>query len=62
MHASGHDVHMASLLGAAKILSLHRDELKHKVVFLFQPAGEGRGGAKLLVENRFLETFNVGSM
>ena len=60
MHASGHDVHMASLLGAAKILSLHRNELRHKVVFLFQPAGEGRGGAKLLVENRFLEKFNVG--
>ncbi len=61
MHACGHDAHMASLLGAAKILSLHRDGLKRKIIFLFQPAGEGRGGARILVENRFLETFNIGN-
>lgn len=60
MHACGHDAHMASLLGAAKILSLHNDKLKRKIIFLFQPAGEGRGGAKMLVENSFLETFNIG--
>lgn len=61
MHACGHDAHMASLLGAASILSLHREELKRKIIFLFQPAGEGKGGARILVENRFLETFNIGS-
>jgi amidohydrolase len=60
MHATGHDAHMASLLGAAKILSRYADKLTRKVVFLFQPAGEGRGGARTLVENRFLEEFNVG--
>lgn len=60
MHATGHDAHMASLLGAAKILSKYADRLTKRVIFLFQPAGEGRGGAKMLVENRFLEKFNVG--
>lgn len=62
MHASGHDAHMASLLGAAKILALHQDKLTRKVVFLFQPAGEGRGGAKNLVEHQFLEKFNISNM
>ncbi len=61
MHTCGHDAHMSSLLGAAKILSLHRDQLKKKVIFLFQPAGEGRGGARTLIENNFLENFNIGN-
>lgn len=60
MHACGHDAHMASLLGAAKVLSMHRSELKQRIVFLFQPAAEGRGGAKTLIENRFLESFDIG--
>lgn len=59
MHASGHDAHMASLLGAAKILGDHRRKLTRKIVFLFQPAGEGRGGAKMLVDDRFLEKFDI---
>lgn len=50
MHACGHDVHTSALLGAAKILSTHRDEMKGTVVFLFEPDEEGSGGAKRIIE------------
>ncbi|MCF4996836.1 amidohydrolase [Pseudomonas syringae] len=41
MHACGHDTHTAMLLGAAKVLADHRDQIRGTVVFLFQPAEEG---------------------
>ena len=41
MHACGHDTHTAMLLGAAKVLAQHRDQVRGTVVFLFQPAEEG---------------------
>ena len=41
MHACGHDTHTAMLLGAAKVLAQHRDQVAGTVVFLFQPAEEG---------------------
>ena len=41
MHACGHDTHTAMLLGAAKVLAEHRDQVAGTVVFLFQPAEEG---------------------
>ncbi|VVO36826.1 amidohydrolase [Pseudomonas fluorescens] len=41
MHACGHDTHTAMLLGAAKVLAQHRNEVAGTVVFLFQPAEEG---------------------
>lgn len=51
MHACGHDVHTASLLGAAKILNSIKDEFSGTVLLVFQP-GEERipGGAKLMLE------------
>lgn len=50
MHACGHDVHTASVLGAAKLLAAHRAELPGTVVFLFQPDEEGSGGAERMME------------
>lgn len=61
MHACGHDGHMAALLFLAKKLSLNND-LKNNVVFIFQPAEEGPGGAKPLVENGILSNFNISSV
>ena len=49
MHACGHDVHTAALLGAAKLISNHRDELVGNVILIFQPDEEGDGGAARLI-------------
>lgn len=51
MHACGHDLHTASLLGAARLLSAHRSELRGSVRFFFQPDEEGDGGAKRMIDD-----------
>lgn len=51
MHACGHDGHIAMLLGAARILSLMRNEIEGTVKFIFQPAEEiGPGALKMIKE------------
>jgi len=55
MHACGHDGHMAILLGAAQILSVHRSEIPGNIKFVFQPGEEGYDGARLMIEDGVLE-------
>ena len=56
MHACGHDNHIAMLLGAAKILSEHRDEIPcGKVKFIFQAAEEVGYGSRYYVEHNLLD-------
>ncbi|HTJ28645.1 MAG TPA: amidohydrolase [Candidatus Limnocylindria bacterium] len=59
MHACGHDGHVAILLGAARVVMSRRDEVAGTVCFLFQPAEEGKGGARAMVEDGVLERFGI---
>ncbi|MFZ3580232.1 M20 metallopeptidase family protein [Virgibacillus sp. DJP39] len=60
MHACGHDLHTASLLGVAKILSEVKDELNGNVVFIHQFAEEQiPGGAKSMIEDGCLDSVDI---
>lgn len=55
MHACGHDLHVAGLVGAAQLLSAHREELHGNVLFMFQPGEEGLGGAGYMLREGLLQ-------
>jgi amidohydrolase len=56
MHACGHDIHMASLLGAIRVLNQLRPYIEGEILFLFQPGEEKiPGGAKLMLEQGVFE-------
>lgn len=54
-HLCGHDMHMASLCGAARMLSAHRSDLHGNVLLIFQPAEETTNGAQCLIDRGLYE-------
>ncbi len=55
MHACGHDAHTSMLLGISRILMDRRDEFSGTVKVLFQPAEEGGGGAKIMIDEGVMD-------
>ena len=56
MHACGHDLHTAMLVGAARVLSSMKSDLAGTVLFMFQPGEEGFAGARFMLEEGLLAT------
>ena len=55
MHACGHDLHTAMLVGAARVLAERRDRLAGDVVLMFQPGEEGFDGARHMIDEGVLD-------
>ena len=67
MHACGHDVHMAVILGTAMVLRTLKHKIRGNIKFIFQPAEEGppageKGGASLMIEEGVLKDPPVGAI
>ena len=62
MHACGHDAHVTILLGVAKFFSAIPDQVKGNIKWIFQPAEEGGGGGRIMVEEGVLENPRVDAI
>lgn len=62
MHGCGHDAHTTILMGAAKVLNKHKDELTGNVKLLFEPAEETVGGARFMIKEGVLENPKVDAI
>ncbi len=67
MHACGHDVHMANVLIAARLLSEIREQIPGTVVFIFQPCEEGNsggqpGGAEQMIREGVMENPHLDAL
>lgn len=67
MHACGHDSHVAILMGTARMLHEMKNQLRGKIVFVFQPAEEGapegeEGGAALMIKQGLIDKYGIEVM
>jgi amidohydrolase len=62
MHACGHDAHVTILLGVARFFSSIPDQVKGNIKWIFQPAEEGGGGGRIMVEEGVLKNPKVDAI
>jgi len=62
MHACGHDAHVAILLGVARFFMSMKDRVRGNIKWIFQPAEEGGGGGRIMVDEGVLENPDVDAI